>query len=124
MSPKQAKIKIAISFGPPVTSGTSSGYGYTEVIVTDCTGKPQPPVRVTPAEASFVATIQEGDGSVQVIDYDTEGRMLSTVSQSFTPQGTVGSYQPATMVTVAPETAATPTPAKASVWSGTVHPVP
>ncbi len=95
------EIKVALAYGPPVPNATAGKYSHTTVVVTDASGKPQTPVTLTGGKGDLTAIVQEGaGGNIVATDYDTDGKVLNTVTQEFFAWGTANDYKPTTTISV------------------------
>ena len=112
----KTKLHITVSFGPAVPSSTPGAYRNSAVVVTDHTGKPQPPEYITPDHAEFDALVDTGGGgNVVVTDYDLDGKVLNTQTQEFTQEGIILGYKPAMTINI---TATKPAPVPAGTVRG------
>jgi hypothetical protein len=112
----KTKLHISVAFGPAVPSATPAAYRNSSVVVTDHTGKPQPPVYITPDHAELEALVDTGGGgNVVVTDYDLDGKVLNTQTQEFTQEGIILGYKPAMTINI---TATKPAPIPAGTVRG------
>jgi hypothetical protein len=111
MSTNLVPVIVAIAVGPTIATPTGAAFANITVVVTDSTGNPQAPVKLTgietPTPYAFSTSVAPGAGVVTATAVDINGVTLGAViTQTFTEAGTPPTFAPPTALTVTPVTAA------------------